>query len=56
VLPSVIDTPKNREGMGTGQADVWVKPESLAQAICFLASEGDYITGQQINVNGGAYM
>lgn len=39
VLPSVIDTPANREAMGTQDADKWVKPESLAQVICFLASE-----------------
>lgn len=32
------------------------KPEEIAHAVIFLASEGDYITGQQINVNGGAYM
>ncbi|MFN6570211.1 3-oxoacyl-ACP reductase FabG [Dendronalium sp. ChiSLP03b] len=39
VLPAVIDTPTNREAMGTENADKWVKPESLAQLICFLASE-----------------
>ena len=39
VLPSIIDTPTNREAMGTQDADKWVKPESLAQVICFLASE-----------------
>lgn len=39
VLPSVIDTPANRSAMGSEQADQWVKPESLAQVICFLASE-----------------
>jgi NAD(P)-dependent dehydrogenase (short-subunit alcohol dehydrogenase family) len=39
VLPSIIDTPANREAMGTQDADKWVKPESLAQVICFLASE-----------------
>jgi NAD(P)-dependent dehydrogenase (short-subunit alcohol dehydrogenase family) len=39
VLPSIIDTPTNREAMGSEQADKWVKPESLAQVICFLASE-----------------
>lgn len=39
VLPSVIDTPANREAMGEQDADQWVKPESLAQVICFLASE-----------------
>ncbi|WAL61712.1 3-oxoacyl-ACP reductase FabG [Thermocoleostomius sinensis] len=39
VLPSVIDTPANRAAMGDQGADQWVKPESLAQVICFLASE-----------------
>ena len=38
VLPSVIDTASNREAMGTAEADKWVKPESLAQVIAFLAS------------------
>jgi acetoacetyl-CoA reductase len=32
------------------------KPEEIASAVCFLCTEGDYITGQQINVNGGVYM
>ena len=32
------------------------KPEEIAKAVAFLCSEGDYITGQQINVNGGVYM
>ena len=31
-------------------------PEEIAQAVVFLAAEGDYITGQQININGGVYM
>jgi acetoacetyl-CoA reductase len=31
-------------------------PEEMAKAVLFLASEADYITGQQINVNGGVYM
>lgn len=39
VLPSIIDTPTNRETAGTENADKWVKPESIAQVICFLASE-----------------
>ncbi|MFM6040087.1 MAG: 3-oxoacyl-ACP reductase FabG, partial [Sphaerospermopsis kisseleviana] len=39
VLPSVIDTPTNREAMGAENADKWVKPESIAEVICFLASE-----------------
>jgi acetoacetyl-CoA reductase len=32
------------------------KPEEIASAVAFLCSEADYITGQQINVNGGVYM
>ncbi|MCL6432938.1 MAG: 3-oxoacyl-ACP reductase FabG [Leptolyngbyaceae cyanobacterium HOT.MB2.61] len=39
VLPSVIDTPANRAAMGAENAPQWVKPESLAEVICFLASE-----------------
>jgi len=31
-------------------------PEEVAKAVVFLAADGDYITGQQINVNGGIYM
>jgi acetoacetyl-CoA reductase len=34
----------------------FAKPEEIAQAVVFLAESGDYITGQQINVNGGAFM
>jgi acetoacetyl-CoA reductase/3-oxoacyl-[acyl-carrier protein] reductase len=32
------------------------KPEEIAKAVLFLAADGDYITGQQININGGVYM
>lgn len=31
-------------------------PEEIAKAVLFLVADGDYITGQQINVNGGAFM
>lgn len=34
----------------------FAKPEEIAKAVTFLAADGDYITGQQINVNGGAFM
>ncbi len=55
VLPSVIDTPSNREAMGSDNADQWVKPESLAQVICFLASEAAKdIRGAAIPVYGNA--
>jgi acetoacetyl-CoA reductase len=32
------------------------QPDDIARAVAFLCAEGDYITGQQINVNGGVYM
>jgi acetoacetyl-CoA reductase len=32
------------------------KPIEVAKAVAFLLCEGSYITGQQINVNGGIYM
>jgi NAD(P)-dependent dehydrogenase (short-subunit alcohol dehydrogenase family) len=53
VLPSIIDTPANRKAMGDADADKWVKPESLAQTICHLASEaaGD-VRGAAIPVYG----
>jgi acetoacetyl-CoA reductase/3-oxoacyl-[acyl-carrier protein] reductase len=34
----------------------FAQPEEIAKAVAFLAADGDYITGQQLNVNGGMYM
>ncbi|NJN22722.1 MAG: SDR family NAD(P)-dependent oxidoreductase, partial [Leptolyngbya sp. RL_3_1] len=53
VLPSVIDTPANRAAMGDENAAQWVTPESLAQVICFLASDaaGD-LRGAAVPVYG----
>ncbi len=34
----------------------FAQPEEVAKAVTFLVADGDYITGQQINVNGGAFM
>jgi acetoacetyl-CoA reductase/3-oxoacyl-[acyl-carrier protein] reductase len=31
-------------------------PEEIAKAAAYLICDGDYVTGQQINVNGGVYM
>lgn len=55
VLPGVIDTAANRAAMGSKQGNNWVKPESLAQVICFLASEaaGD-LRGAVIPVYGNS--
>jgi acetoacetyl-CoA reductase len=32
------------------------QPQEIAKAAAYLICDGDYITGQQINVNGGIYM
>jgi acetoacetyl-CoA reductase/3-oxoacyl-[acyl-carrier protein] reductase len=32
------------------------QPQEIAKAVAFLACDGDYITGQQLNVNGGIFM
>lgn len=34
----------------------FAQPVEIARAVIFLVADGDYITGQQINVNGGAFM
>jgi acetoacetyl-CoA reductase/3-oxoacyl-[acyl-carrier protein] reductase len=34
----------------------FAQPEEIAKAVLFLVADGDYITGQQINVNGGMHM
>lgn len=55
VLPSVIDTPANRQAMGAEQAEQWVKPESLGKVICFLASEAAKdLRGAVVPVYGNA--
>jgi len=34
----------------------FAQPEEIARAVVFLVADGDYITGQTIGVNGGAFM
>jgi acetoacetyl-CoA reductase len=34
----------------------FAEPEEVAKAAGFLAADADYITGQELNVNGGVYM
>jgi NAD(P)-dependent dehydrogenase (short-subunit alcohol dehydrogenase family) len=53
VLPGTIDTPQNRDAMPTAQHDRWVRPESVAEVIKFLASDAsDAIHGASIPVYG----
>jgi NAD(P)-dependent dehydrogenase (short-subunit alcohol dehydrogenase family) len=39
VLPSILDTPENRDAMPKADTSSWVRPEALAAVILFLASE-----------------
>jgi len=55
VLPSTIDTPQNRAGDPKADFSKWVKPESIADVIAFLASDGARdISGAAIPVYGKA--
>lgn len=55
VLPSIIDTPPNREGMPDADFDTWVKPSQLADVICFLLSDAaSAVHGALIPVRGRA--
>ena len=69
IPPSLVDTPLARESVRTGQVpslDVIARmipiarpgtPEDIAFACEFLCSDkASYITGQEINVNGGSWM
>jgi acetoacetyl-CoA reductase/3-oxoacyl-[acyl-carrier protein] reductase len=51
VAPAIQSKIKGRIPMAR-----FAHPEEIAKAVIFLAADGDYITGQQINVNGGALM
>ncbi len=31
-------------------------PEEIARGVAYLCEDGGYITGQQLNINGGLYM
>ena len=53
VLPSIIDTPRNREDMPTADFSKWVSPDALARVVLFLASkDADPIHGAAIPVSG----
>jgi NAD(P)-dependent dehydrogenase (short-subunit alcohol dehydrogenase family) len=53
ILPSVIDTPANRQAMPKSDPDRWVKPEQIAEAILFLLSdEAAAVTGAALPLYG----
>jgi NAD(P)-dependent dehydrogenase (short-subunit alcohol dehydrogenase family) len=55
ILPSVIDTPANRQAMPDAAFDHWVKPEAIGNVIRFLAAEeSGIISGAAIPVYGRA--
>jgi acetoacetyl-CoA reductase len=51
IPPNVLEQIKAKIPMGR-----LAQPGEVAKAAAFLACDGDYITGQQLNVNGGVYM
>ena len=55
ILPSVIDTPANREAQPDADWSKWVPPEEIAKVVCFLVSEDSKPTsGAAIPVYGRA--
>lgn len=55
VLPSIIDTPQNRQAMPDADPSTWVSPGSIAGVILFLASPAARdISGASIPVYGRA--
>ncbi|WP_018258304.1 SDR family oxidoreductase [Halomicrobium katesii] len=55
VMPSVIDTPMNREMMPDADFETWVDPDDIATMMLFLCSEGAAVTsGAAVPVYGEA--
>ncbi len=53
ILPSIIDTPRNRADMPNAKFDRWVSPEDIAGVVLFLASPAAAaIHGASIPVEG----
>lgn len=53
VLPTIIDTPRNRADMPKADFSRWVKPEEIAKAILFLlSSDANAITGAELLISG----
>ncbi len=55
ILPSIIDTPANRQAMPDADFKTWPKPEDLANVILFLSSDfAKSIHGAAVPVYGNA--
>ncbi len=55
IMPSIMDTPANRESMPDAEHDRWVAPADVAKVICFLTSDDSaIINGAAIPVYGRA--
>ena len=55
IMPSIMDTPANREAMPDEEHDRWVDPVDVAKVICFLTSDdATIINGAAIPVYGRA--
>ena len=53
VLPSIIDTPRNRADMPAADPSRWVQPAEIADVVAFLASDAARgVTGAAVAVSG----
>lgn len=51
VMPSIVDTPANRQSMPNADFSRWVTPEQIADTMAFLSSDhAEAITGQSLGV------
>ncbi|MBD1380773.1 acetoacetyl-CoA reductase [Metabacillus arenae] len=64
ICPGFIDTEMVREIPENVREKIIAKiparrlgnPDEIARGVVFLCKDGEYITGQQLNINGGLYM
>ncbi len=54
IVPSIIDTPANREGMPDADTAAWLPPDEIAGVLAFLASDsGRIVTGAAVTLTLG---